>query len=222
MKEIQKEQEVPQRLTLRLNEKAYTFSNPQIIFFFAGTPILAILMYYFLNLRMNYWLYETISHQIAFILHVFFNLNAEVIISIDHATFPSIFIPNNPFDENFAITTNCFAAHIFTIMIAIVVCIPASRDSLPKKDFLWRKLKALVLGIVGIYLVNIFRIVLLIYFNFNGIPFEYIHESFYYLSAIVGALLFVLILKKWLPESFISVCYIYYLIRHNGRKKPLE
>lgn len=212
MKQSQNCQYNYQRLIFKFKDKKYTFSFSQILIFLVASPLLSILIYLFLKLKINYWIYNLTSAQIVLILNTFFNLNSEVIISSTLNGFPSIFVPNNPFNENYAITANCIAAPVFSIVISIIIFVPSSKIILEKKEFVWRKIKALIVSIIGIYILNIFRIVFLIFFNFNGIPFEFIHESLFFLSAVVGALYFVIILKLWLPESFISIYYFYRLI----------
>jgi len=146
-------------------------------------------------------------------------MNSLVIINPEHNVFPTIFIPNHPFNGNYSITPNCIAAHIFSILIGIIIFIPSSKDSSSNKNFMWRKIKTLIIAVGGIHLLNIFRIAFLLFFNFKGIPFEFIHESLFFLSAIVGALLVSILLKKLLPELFISIYYMYYLISHKRKKE---
>ncbi len=219
MKENQNKKLYPPRPILQLNEKIYKFSNLQFVYLIIGSPLLTIFIYYFLKLRFNYWIYELTSMQISFFLNSFFNLNSEVIIYTDHNIFPTIFIPNHPFEGSYAISTNCIAAHIFSIMIGIILFIPSSKESLNKRNFIWRKIKTLIVTVVGIYILNIFRIVFLLFFNFKGIPFEFIHESLFFLSAVIGALFVVIVLKNWLPELFISIYYIFFLISQKKKNQ---
>ena len=219
MKEKQNEKLYSPRLTLHLDQKAYKFSNLQILCLIIGSPLLSISIYYFLTLQINYWMYELTSIQISFFLNLFFNLNSEVIIYADHNTFPTIYIPNHPFEGNYVISTNCIAAHIFSVIIGIILFIPSSKEALDKKNFIWRKIKTLTVSVIGIYFLNIFRIVFLLFFNFKGIPFEFIHESLFFLSAVIGALFVVIILKNWLPELYISLYYLYILLSQKIRRK---
>ena len=212
MKEKQDNLHFYQRPILHFNGIKYRFSNTQLIALFVGSPLLAIVIYYFLTLKINYWIYELTTIQIVFILNTMLLMNSHVIIDPEHNIFPNIFMPNHPFNGNYSITPSCIAAHIFCIMIGIIIFIPASKDSLSRKDFIWRKIKSLIVSVIGIYILNIFRISFLLFFNFNGIPFEFIHESLFFLSAIIGALFFVILLKKWLPEIYISIYYLYRLI----------
>lgn len=206
-------------LILTLNEKSYRFSKIQLITFFIGAPLVSILIYFFFKLKVNYWIYDFTTQQIVFILINLFNIDAYVISYSDHTIFPAVYIPNHPFNELYAITVNCIAAHVFSILIGVIVCIPRSKAFFSKKGFFWRKIKALIFSVVAIYLLNLFRISLLLYLNYKGIPFIFIHESLFFLSAIIGALMFVIILKKWLPESFISIYYLYRLISKKKRTK---
>ena len=212
MKESQNKPYSYQRLILHFNGIKYKFSNTQLIALFVGSLILSILIYFFLTLEINYWVYELTSLQIVFILNTILLMNSQVTIDPERNIFPSIFIPNHPFNSNYSITPNCIAAHIFSIMIGIIIFIPSSKDLLNKNDFILRKIKTLIVSIIGIYVINIFRISFLLFFNFNGIPFEFIHESLFFLSAIIGALFFVLILKELLQEIYISIYYLYRLI----------
>ncbi len=219
MKESQTEQPLNQKLIINLDGKMYKFSTTQIIILILGTPLISLLIYFFLQLKINYWIYEFTSMQISFILNSLFGMNSRVIIDPEHNIFPSIFIPDHPFNQNYAITTNCIAAHIFSIIISLILLIPPSKASLNKKDFILRKTKTLVITVLGIYLMNVFRIAFLLFFNYKGVPFEFIHESLFFLSAIVGSLFTVILLKKWLPEVFISIYYLYRLI---SKKKRMD
>lgn len=219
MKESQDKLYFYQRPILHFNGKKYNFSNLQLLALILCSPLLSIFIYYFLKLRINFWVYEFTSRQIVFILNTLFNMNSLVIINPEHNVFPTIFIPNHPFNGNYSITPNCIAAHIFSILIGIIIFIPSSKDSSSNKNFMWRKIKTLIIAVGGIHLLNIFRIAFLLFFNFKGIPFEFIHESLFFLSAIVGALLVSILLKKLLPELFISIYYMYYLISHKRKKE---
>jgi exosortase/archaeosortase family protein len=219
MKENQNKQFYNQKPTLHLNGKMYKFSNLQLMNFLVGAPLLSIFLYLFLRLKINYWIYEFTSIQISFFLNSIFNMNSTVIFYPDHNTFPTILIPNHPFEGLYAITTNCIAGHIFCIIIGIILFIPSSKEHLSKKNFIWRKMKTLTISILGIYILNLFRIVFLLFFNFKGIPFEVIHESLFFLSAIVGALFVVILLKNWLPEIFISIYYMYSLISQKRKEE---
>ncbi|MFX1383832.1 MAG: exosortase/archaeosortase family protein [Promethearchaeota archaeon] len=149
------------------------------------------------------------------------NLEAELILNLENDSYPIIYIPNHPFNGNYIISGACIGAHVFSIFIAIVLFVPSSRDPSTHKDFKWRKLKTLFTSILVIHVLNVFRIVFLIFFNFNGVPFEFIHQSLFFISAIIGALFFAYLLHKWLPELFISMYYIYPLITQK-RLKSIE
>ncbi|MFX0025976.1 MAG: hypothetical protein ACFE8M_06135 [Candidatus Hermodarchaeota archaeon] len=206
-----------QKLILNLDGKTYKFSTTQIIILLLGTPLGALLIYFFLQLKINYWIYEFTSIQISFILNSLFGMNSHVIIDPEYNLFPSIFIPDHPFTQNYAITTNCIAAHVFSIIISLILLIPSSQTNLSKKEFMLRKTKTLIIIVFGIYLMNIFRIAFLLFFNYKGVPFEFIHESLFFLSAILGSWLTVILLKKWLPEVFISIYYLYRIISKRKR-----
>ena len=76
-----------------------------------------------------------------------------------------------------------------------------------------------MISVIGIHLLNLIRLVFLLFFNFKGIPFNVIHESLFFLSAIIGALFVVIILKNWMPELFLSIYYMYRLVSQKIRKK---
>jgi len=145
-------------------------------------------------------------------------MNNSVIFYPDHNTFPTILIPNHPFEGTYAITTDCIAAHIFAILIGLILFIPSSKELSSKKNFILRKIKTLLISVIGIHLLNLIRLVFLLFFNFKGIPFNVIHESLFFLSAIIGALFVVILLKNWMPELFISIYYIYRLVSQKIRK----
>lgn len=135
-----------------------------------------------------------------------FNLNSYAIIYQDHSIFPSTFIP---LIGTHATTVNCIAGHVFSFIIGFGLLVPSSRNKSNKDEFLLRKFLTLIISIGGIYILNLFRIVFLLYFTYSGIPFDTIHESLFFLSAVIGALYFFFILRKWLPELFISIYYLY-------------
>ena len=212
MREYEREKSKKQKPILYLNQKEYAFSPYSLILLILGGPLLCICIFFFLSLKINYWLYELTAKQIAFILNYVFNLNSQVIIYTEQNFFPTILIPNHPFSGSFSITTECIAAHVFSIFIGIIACVPSSDDKSSKEDFRWRKSKVLIISISLIHVLNIFRIALLLFFNFKGVPFEFIHQSLFFITAIIGALFFTFVLHKWLPEMFISIYYIYPLI----------
>lgn len=212
MSEQEKEKSKVQKPILHLNERSYVFSNRSIFTFIIGGPSLCLIIYWFLSLRLNYWLYELNTKQVVFLLNSMFKVNSQAILSQGQNYFPVISIPNHPFIGEYTMTTECIGAHVISIFIGLIICVPASKDISAREDFKWRKAKTLVISISVIYISNIFRIVFLLYFNFMGIPFEFIHQSIYFLSAIAGALFFTYILHRWLPEIFISIYYVYPLI----------
>jgi len=222
MKEKKKKKQERIKPILKLNGKDYSFSPFSITSLILGGPILCVFIFLFLSMRINYWLYELTAKQIAFILNYIFNVNSQVIIYTEQNFFPTILIPDHPFSGNFSITTAFIAAHVFGIFIGLIVCVPSSEDSLSKEDFNWRKSKILIISISVIHVLNIFRIALLLFFHFHGIPFEFIHQSLFFITAIIGALFFTFVLHRWLPEIFISIYYIYPLISHRRSVKLNE
>ena len=52
------------RPILYFNGKNYKFTNFQLLTFIIGAPLLSVFTYYFLQLKINYWVYEFISTQI--------------------------------------------------------------------------------------------------------------------------------------------------------------
>ncbi len=197
---------------IEFDGKSYEFAIPQMIVLIIGIPLLSFLIFLSLKLRINYWIYEFTANQIVFFLNSIFSMNSYIIIDSQHNIFPTIFIPNHPSEGNYAITPNCIAAQVFSIIISIIICIPSSTTSSRKKDFMLRKIKSLIFIILFLYIINIFRIVFLLFLNYNGIPFDFIHQSLFVLSAIVGALIFIILVQKWVPEFFFSIYYFYYLI----------
>ena len=212
MKALKRENIKIHKPILYLNQKNYSFSIFSILMLIVGGPLLCVLIFLFLSLRYNYWLYELTAKQIWFVLNNIFNVNSQVIIYNEEHFFPTILIPNHPFSGNFSITTECIAAHVFSIIIGLFVCVPSSEDSFTKEDFTWRKITVLIISIFTIHILNVFRVSLLLFLNFHGIPFEFIHQSLFFISAIIGALFLAFLLHKRLPEILISIYYIYPLI----------
>ena len=212
MREHKNEKSKIQKPILQLNGRLYEFSKISLYIFIIGGPFFCLIIFGFLSLRFNYWLYELTTKQVVLLLNTIFKVNSYADLSQGQNIFPIITMPNHPFNEEFSMTTECIGAHIFSILIGLVICVPASKDNIAREDFKWRKTKTLVVTVLVIYISNIIRIVLLLYFNFMGIPFEFIHQSIYFFSAIAGALFFTFTLHKWLPEIFISIYYLYPLI----------
>lgn len=201
------------RIKLQLMGKTYKFSNLSLLFFLLFAPIFSCIIYLFLSLEMNYWLNEITAKQVVFILNLISDMNAQILIE----EYPVIYVPNHP--PRLEIITECTAAHIFSISIGIIISIPSSEDSLAKKEIIWRKTKTIIVSILCINILNIIRIVVGAYLNYKGIPIEFIHQPLFYISAVFGAIFFIYILNRWMPEMFISIYYIYRLIYQNLKAK---
>jgi len=207
------------KLILKLDEKYYIFSIKSITILLIGSPLLFYFFYIFFHTDANNWLEEIATKQTVFILNIIFDIKSQVVFSSEEEIPWMILILQK--ENIFFITRACTAVHAFSIFGAIIILIPHSQNQATREDIIWRKTKALTFSIIAIYILNILRLILLIYLNYIGIPLEPIHMALNYLSGIVGALIFMILLYKWTPEFYVSIYYMYRLIIQKINLKAL-
>lgn len=206
-------------LILKLDEQYYIFSKKSIIILLIGSPLLFYFFYIFFHTETNNWLEEIATKQTVFILNVIFDIKSQVLFSPEEEIPWMILILQK--NNIFYITRACTAVHAYSIFGAIIILIPHSQNQATREDIIWRKTKALTISIIAIYILNILRLILLIYLDYIEIPLEPIHMALNYLSGIVGALIFMILLYKWTPEFYVSIYYMYRLIIQKINLKAL-
>ena len=127
-----------------------------------------------------------------------------------------VFISN--INMNFYISTWCTAAQVFSIFIGIIIFIPHSKNQERKKEIVRRKIKAIIFLIVVIYIWNLICIISLLSSALIGIDWEFIHQFFNLTSGILAATIFIITIYKTLPEFFISIFYLYSVLKQKIKK----
>lgn len=204
------------KVALIIHQKKYIFSFLSIIVLLIGGPLLAIIIYMFFNLEINNWLPELIAIQSSYLLDLFFRINSEVLINSEIDNLWYLYIPQKK--HSFFFDPMCTAIHIFSIYTGMIICIPKSLDPETAKTILWRKTITLFFSISIIHIVNLFRICFLIYGDYNGFPWELYHNLVNYISGAFAALLFIFLVKIWVPEMFLSLYYLYPTYKYNKLK----
>jgi exosortase/archaeosortase family protein len=146
---------------------------------------------------------EIVAKQTQFLLNVFFRIPSQVTYHPGE-TVPwkiSVAGPESPF----GISLLCTGIQVFCIFAGIITLIPHSQTPLTRKDILWRKTKTLVVVIALVYIINLFRLVFLLYLTYIGIDWQVAHLTLLYVSTAIGAVLFFLFLYRWVPELFIAL-----------------
>ena len=196
---------------LYLEGKSYLFSFSSIIILIIGAPLLSYFILSFFSMEINFWLQELMAKQTVFLLKSFLNIDSRIQYQSEVIYPWVIYIPRTK--NTFRISLECTGIHVFSIFIGIIVCTPASKDQITREDFLWRKMKAFIISLLIFYSFNLLRIILLIYLDYIGIPWSFFHSLINDLSGVVAAIIFSIILYTWIPEFFLSIYYIYPVIR---------
>lgn len=207
----------PKKPMIVFNGRSYFFSLNQILMLILGTPLLSLILFFFFSLDINFWINEITTKQVSFFLKLLFRIDSQVIVPRQINTAPYIHFIKQ--DKVFNITTACLATHVYSIFIGIILCIPNSKNEKSKVDFKWRKTITFIFSIIMVYILNLIRLVVLFFTIYQGIPWEFIHETLFYLSAVIAGIIFIIFLRKWMPEFFISIYYMYVLAIHKKNKK---
>ena len=207
---------LPERLELQWSGIKYTFSKHSLIFFSFGMPIFGSLIYLFFNLSFNRWVTVMYINQISYLLDLLFNIEAMVVISPDLI---AIYLPNP--SQSGRVLTSCYGAEVISIFIGIILATSSSHDRKPDMNLIWRKTKIIIITIISTYLLFLLRIVLMLAFVHNGMPMHVIHDSSYYLIALISFIIILYVLRKILPEFIISLHYIRYIISIKEFNNPV-
>lgn len=203
------------QIVLKLKERNYSFSKSSVLIFFIIGPSFSILLSLFLELGINNWRREITAKQVSYLLKILFQINSQPILVHGVPSTWKILIPST--GQNFYITHWCTAGHIISIFIGIICCVPPSSDFTARKDINTRKIKALIILIFITHFGNLVRMLSIISLATVGESWQFIHLILNYISGILIALIFIIVLYRWLPETFLSVYFIYYIIKQKKK-----
>lgn len=165
----------------------------------------------------NDWLKEFIAKQTSYFLNLVGNVNAQAIYTPLEPHPWKIYIAS--INMNFFISTWCTAAHIFSIFISTIIFIPYSKNLETRKIIIWRKIKVILFLIAVIYSGNLIRIILLLGSALTGVSWQLLHQFLNLSSGILAATIFIITIYKTLPEYFLSIYYLYSVIKQKIKKK---
>ena len=214
------------RPVIEFENKKYIFSLNSIIVLGVGTPLLAVIIYFFFDVEAQFWLHEIVVKQTIYFLNLFFNMNVS-----------TSYIPSGKYHWSFNFAGNingdplgsiyfetfCTGIQPICVFAGIIICTPHSKDKSTNRDIIWRKAKALIVSSVIFYVVNIIRMLIQIELYYLGYPWDSIHVSISAASSFIAAII-ILLLHKWIPEFIISIIYTGTLISRKIKqlRKPKE
>ena len=211
---------------IEFENKKYIFSLNSLLILGVGTPLLAIVIYFFFDIEAQFWLHEIVVKQTIYFLNLFFDM------SVSTSYMPSgIYHWSFNFDGNINgdplgsiyFETFCTGIQAICVFAGIIICTPHSKDKRTSKDIIWRKAKSLIMSSVIFYVVNIIRMLIQIELYYLGYPWDSIHVSISAASSFIAAII-ILLLHKWIPEFIISIIYTGTLINRKVKqvRKPKE
>ena len=207
LEEIPKEK--PTRPVIEFEDKKYIFSLNSLIILGVGTPLVALITYFFFDTEAQFWLHEIVVKQTIYFLNLFFDMDVSTsYIPSGKYHFSFNFVGNIDGDPLGSIyfETFCTGIQAICVFAGIIICTPHSQDKRTNKDIIWRKTKSLILSSVIFYVVNIIRMLIQIELYYLGYPWDSIHVSISAASSFIAAII-ILLLHKWIPEFIISIIY---------------
>ena len=214
------------RPVIEFEDKKYVFSLNSLIILGVGTPLLAIVIYFFFDIEAQFWLHEIVVKQTIYFLNLFFDMDVS-----------TSYIPSGKYHWSFNFVesidgdplgsiyfeTFCTGIQAICVFAGIIICTPHSKDPRTNKDIIWRKAKALIVSSIIFYVVNVIRMLIQIELYYLGYPWDSIHVSISAASSFIAAII-ILLLHKWIPEFIISIIYIGTLISNKVKRvrKPKE
>jgi exosortase/archaeosortase family protein len=194
--------------------KRYVFSKYSLILLAIGAPLLALVIYFFFDWDVNYWLHEIVVKQTTFLLNWLFNMG----VTNDYLPFGSFHWNFNiPGRGSIYFETFCTGVQAICIFAGIILFTPHSKDPYTNRDIIWRKTKSLIISSAIFYIVNIIRMVIQIYLYYIGYAWSDIHYSISAASSFIAAII-VLLMHKWIPEFIISLIWVYALVKKKLKK----
>jgi len=214
------------RPVIEFENKKYIFSLNSLIILGVGTPLLAIIIYFFFDVEAQFWLHEIVVKQTIYFLNLFFDMNVStsyVPSGIYHWSFNFDGNINGAPLGSIYFETFCTGIQAICVFAGIIICTPHSKDKRTSKDIIWRKAKSLIMSSVIFYVVNIIRMLIQIELYYLGYPWDSIHVSISAASSFIAAII-ILLLHKWIPEFIISIIYTGTLINRKVKqvRKPKE
>ena len=215
------------RPVIEFENKKYIFSLNSLIILGVGTPLLALITYFFFDTEAQFWLHEIVVKQTIYFLNLFFDMN----VSTSYVpsgkyhwsfNFDGGNIDGDPLGSIF-FETFCTGIQAIAVFVGLIICTPHSQDKHTNKDIIWRKTKALIVSSVIFYVVNVIRMLIQIELYYLGYPWDSIHVSISAASSFIAAII-ILLLHKWIPEFIISIIYMGTLISRKVKqvRKPKE
>ena len=215
------------RPVIEFENKKYEFSLNSLIVLGVGTPLLALIIYFFFDTEAQFWLHEIVVKQTIYFLNLFFDMNVS-----------TSYIPSEKYHWSFNFVggningdplgsiyfeTFCTGIQAICVFAGIIICTPHSKDKRTNKDIIWRKTKALIVSSIIFYVVNVIRMLIQIELYYLGYPWDSIHVSISAASSFIAAII-ILLLHKWIPEFIISIIYMGTLISRKVKqvRKPKE
>jgi len=215
------------RPIIEFENKKYVFSIKSLFILLIGTPTIALVTYFFFDLKINYWLHEIVIKQTVYLLNLLFDMgvNATSVVTGKYLwkfDFLSGNVNGDPLGSIY-FETFCSGIQAIAVFVGIIICTPHSKDKRTNKDIIWRKAKALIVSSIIFYVVNIIRMLIQIELYYLGYPWDSIHVSISAASSFIAAII-ILLLHKWIPEFIISIIYIGTLINRKIKqvRKPKE
>ncbi len=214
------------RPVIEFENKKYIFSLNSLIILGVGTPLLALIIYFFFDIEAQFWLHEVVVKQTVYFLNLFFNMDVSTsYVPSEKYHWSFNFVGNIDGDPLGSIffETFCTGIQAICVFAGIIICTPHSKDSHTNKDIIWRKTKALIVSSIIFYVVNVIRMLIQIELYYLGYPWDSIHVSISAASSFIAAIIIIL-LHKWIPEFIISIIYMGTLISRKVKhvKKPKE
>jgi exosortase/archaeosortase family protein len=189
---------------LMIEKKKYVFTNKSIIILLLGTPLLSIFIIYFLSLEINQWCQEIVFKQTLTLLNIFTGIIPQNVIFNPQGKY----IWMVSFRDNFYIPFDAFCAGIgqISVILSVIIFTPQSKLIESNNDFLWRKVKALVVSLTIFNAMNYIRIIIAYGLHARGFPWEDAHNFVSNIAHVLTALLFLLI-NHYIPEFSYSIYY---------------
>jgi exosortase/archaeosortase family protein len=198
-------------------QRVYSFSSRSLVLFALGALPLCAFFFLFFSLDINMWLQEILTKQAHLVMSGILQIPSQVTFNPTASVPWAISVQGGK--DPFGISLFCTAAQVFSIFAGVVISIPHSAHPSARRDILWRKAKSLTVMIALVYVVNLVRIVTLLYCTSVGMDSGLVHSILLYITGVVGAVIFIYILYRWLPEIYIAV---YDICRNTARALQQE
>ena len=188
---------------VNFKEKQYEFSWYKIAIFAIFCPILAILV---IELLSFFWV-VTYPPIIIPICNILSFLTGENFTYYYTASGYILNIPN-PETAPILFVSACVGIEAYGIYAGVSLMTPHNNIKTQGKNIYLRKVGTLILACLLIYLANIVRSVVTLYFYYKGVPFSPMHENIGYITTFFAVFSFYTISYFWLPEFSLFVIWM--------------